>query len=147
MKSYETFIQGPIPPILVADVVQSQSSRKGVGAHSIFLGQVRNDEIDGKTVISIDYSIYEKMALQIIENIKAEMSEKYLLDSISIHHSLGNVPVGELCLLVFTAGRHRKAAIEACQDTVERIKIEVPVWGQEIFEDQTSKWKVNTSIA
>jgi molybdopterin synthase catalytic subunit len=144
MKSYDTFIQGPIPPILLADIVQSQSASKGIGAHAIFLGQVRNDEIDEKTVMSIDYSVYEKMAVSIIERIKKELVEKYSLCSISIHHSLGNVPAGELCLFVFTSGRHRKAAIEACQAAVERVKSEVPVWGEEIFEDQTSKWKVNT---
>jgi molybdopterin synthase catalytic subunit len=144
MKSYETFIRGPIPSILVSDIIQSQSTTKGVGAHSIFLGQIRNDEIDGKTVTAIDYSVYEKMALQIIENIKKEMTAEYSLSSISIYHSLGSVPVGDLCLFIFTSARHRKAAIDACQAAVERVKSKVPVWGQEIFDDQSAKWKVNT---
>jgi molybdopterin synthase catalytic subunit len=144
MKHYETFIKGPIPPLLVADIIQQHSISKGIGAHSIFLGQVRNDQIDAKSVMSIDYTAYEKMALEVIEKIKSEIGKKYSVDTVLIHHSLGDVPAGELCLLVFTAGRHRKAAIEACEAAVERMKAELPVWGQEVFEDLTSQWKVNT---
>ena len=39
-----------------------ESSVRNIGAHSIFLGQIRADEIDGKTVSAIDYSAYEEMA-------------------------------------------------------------------------------------
>jgi molybdopterin synthase catalytic subunit len=44
---------------------------------------------------------------------------------------------------VFTSAAHRKAAIDACEETVERLKAELPVWGKEIFEDETYQWKVN----
>jgi molybdopterin synthase catalytic subunit len=26
---------------------------------------------------------------------------------------------------------------------VERVKAELPVWGQEIFEDDSTQWKIN----
>jgi molybdopterin synthase catalytic subunit len=44
---------------------------------------------------------------------------------------------------VFTSSKHRKDAIAACEYLVERIKAEVPVWGKEIFEDDSHAWKVN----
>ena len=60
-----------------------------------------------------------------------------------IYHSLGKVAAGEICLFVFTSSAHRKAAIEACNETVERIKAELPVWGKELFADETYQLKEN----
>jgi hypothetical protein len=57
---------------------------------------------------------------------------------------LGEVKVGEICLFVFTSSKHRKAAIDACEELVERIKKEVPVWGKEILENEKAVWKENT---
>jgi molybdopterin synthase catalytic subunit len=48
-------------------------------------------------------------------------------------------------LFVFTSAKHRKAAIDACAEVVEKIKDELPVWGKEVFEDETYQWKVNSS--
>jgi len=60
-----------------------------------------------------------------------------------VYHSLGKVVAGEICLFVFTSGAHRNEAIDACEETVERLKAELPIWGKEIFEDETHQWKVN----
>jgi molybdopterin synthase catalytic subunit len=53
------------------------------------------------------------------------------------------VAAGEICLFVFTSSAHRKPAIDACTETVERIKAELPVWGKELFEDAGYQWKEN----
>ncbi|MNW17871.1 Molybdopterin synthase catalytic subunit [compost metagenome] len=60
-----------------------------------------------------------------------------------IHHSLGTVHAGEICLFVFTSSKHRNEATMACNEVVERIKNELPIWGKEIFEDETYQWKIN----
>ena len=58
-----------------------------------------------------------------------------------IYHSLGNVNAGEICLFVFTSAPHRKDAIDACEEIVEKIKAQIPVWGKEILEDDSVVWK------
>ncbi|MDP1746887.1 MAG: molybdenum cofactor biosynthesis protein MoaE, partial [Bacteroidota bacterium] len=50
---------------------------------------------------------------------------------------------GEICLFVFVSSKHRAQAFEACRYIVEEIKSHVPIWGKEIFEDQTFAWKGN----
>nr|NKR04652.1 molybdenum cofactor biosynthesis protein MoaE [Escherichia coli] len=60
-----------------------------------------------------------------------------------VWHSLGNVQTGGICLFVFTSAPHRKAATEACNELVERIKAVLPIWGKEMFEDHTHQWKTN----
>lgn len=142
-KPKKVFVQGAIPPQFIGESIAKHSSKKDIGAHSIFLGQVRNDIIDGKTVTAIDYSAYEEMANEKFHEIREAAFEKYPLHCMHIYHSLGRVATGEISLFVFTSSKHRKEAIAACEYLVERIKAEVPVWGKEVFEDESHSWKEN----
>lgn len=137
------FTQGAIDPAFIAESIAKHSAKTNIGAHSIFLGQVRADEIDGKTVSAIDYTANEAMALEVIHTIREEIFARYELTCMHIYHSLGKVKAGELCLFVFTSSKRRQAATEACNEVVERIKAELPVWGKELFDDATHQWKVN----
>lgn len=136
-------MQGAIPATFIADSIQKHSTKTNIGAHSIFLGQVRADIIEEKKVLAIDYTTYEEMALEKMHEIREAIFSKYDLTCMHVHHSLGEVAAGELCLFVFTSSKHRKIAIDACEETVERIKAELPVWGKELFEDESYQWKEN----
>ena len=143
-KPKKVFIDGPISPEFVAKSIASHSTKKDIGAHSIFLGQVRNDIIDGKPVAAIEYTTYHEMADLKFHEIREAAFAAYPLTCLHIYHSLGTVPAGEISLFVFTSAVHRAEAIKACEYIVERIKHEVPVWGKEILEDGSIVWKVNT---
>ena len=136
-------MQGPIAASFIADSIQKHSSKIDIGGHSIFLGQVRADKIDGKEVTSIEYTAYEDMALEKMYTIREDIFKKYDLTCMHVHHSLGTVKAGEISLFVFTSSPHRKAAIDACEETVERLKAELPVWGKELLTDDTYHWKEN----
>ena len=142
-KSKKIFVQGPIASSFIADSIQKHSSKTGIGGHSIFLGQVRADIIDEKQVSSIEYTTYEEMAIEKMHTIREDIFAKYPLTCMHVYHSLGKIASGEICLFVFTSSAHRKAAIDACEETVERLKAELPIWGKELFEDETYKWKEN----
>ena len=142
-KPKNIFVQGPITAAFVADSIKKHSTKTSIGAHSIFLGQVRNDVINGSTVHAIEYTTYEEMALEKMHEIRESIFEKYALTCLHVHHSLGMVKAGEISLFVFTSSAHRKAAIDACEELVERIKKELPVWGKEIFEGSSYQWKQN----
>jgi molybdopterin synthase catalytic subunit len=143
-KPKNIFVKGAIQASFIADSIQKHSTKTNIGGHSIFLGQVRADEIEGKKVSAIEYTAYEQLALEKMHEIRESIFEKYTLTCMHVYHSLGTVVVGEICLFVFTSSAHRKAAIDACEETVERLKAELPVWGKEILEDETHHWKVNT---
>lgn len=142
-KPKNIFIQGPITSAFIADSIQKHSTKTEIGAHSIFLGQVRNDVIDDKTVAAIDYTTYEEMALEQMNTIREAVFAKYSLTCMHVYHSLGVVKAGEISLFVFTSSKHRKAAIDACEEVVERLKKELPAWGKELFEDASYRWKEN----
>lgn len=112
------------------------------GGHSLFLGQVRADVIDGNVVKAIEYSAYDSMvdaeATRIIDSVLGEFGD---VRTVKIIHSTGVVRAGEISLLVLVSAGHRKQAIEACSKTVELIKERLPVWKKEIYEDNSHTWK------
>lgn len=141
-KTYHTlFRQGAITASFIAKRIQDHQANNEIGGHSIFLGQVRADAINEKKVTAIDYVAYEEMALETMHTIREKIFAKYELNCMHVFHSLGTVTAGEICLFVFTSSRHRKAAIDACHELVERIKAELPIWGKELFADDTYQWK------
>ena len=142
-KPKKVFQDGAITPEKIANSIAHHQVKTNIGAHDIFLGQVRADEIDGKVVKAIDYSAHEEMAEKVFFNIREAAFEKFDLTCMHIYHSLGIVNAGEICLFVFTSSAHRKEAMDACRYIVEEIKANVPVFGKEVFEDNSHVWKVN----
>ncbi len=137
------FIDGAINPKFITDSIAKHSIKTNIGAHQIFLGQVRNDVINGKKVQAIEYSAYNEMAENEFHKIREAAFAKYNLTCMHIYHSLGKVKAGEINMFVFISSEHRKAAINACSEIVEEIKTKVPIFGKEIFEDETYVWKEN----
>ena len=142
-KMKDIFMDGPIPAGFIADSIQKHNTKTNIGAHSIFLGQVRADELLDRKVAAIDYTTYKEMALEKMHEIRESIFAKYELTCMHVHHSLGTINAGEVCLFVFTSSKHRKTAMDACEEVVELIKAELPVWGKEIFEDDSYIWKTN----
>jgi len=142
-KVRNIFTEGPIPAQKIADDVQKHAAQTAIGAHSIFLGQVRADVKEEGTVTAIEYTAYTEMALEKMHEIRETLFAKYPLTCMHVHHSLGTVAAGEICLFVFVSSQHRKAAIDACEELVELIKFQLPIWGKEILNNQASTWKEN----
>jgi molybdopterin synthase catalytic subunit len=143
-KIKKSFLQGPISAEFIGNSIAKHQSKTSIGAHNIFLGQVRADVIAGKEVVAIEYSAYEEMAEQNFHQIREAAFEKYDLTCLHIYHSLGYVKAGEICLFVFVSAPRRKVVYEALNYLVEEIKEKVAIFGKEIFEDETYTWKKNS---
>jgi len=139
-------ISGPVTPVVITNLIARLAERTDTGGHSIFLGQVRADEINGKKVRAIEYSAYEAMVRVEADKIKdIILSEFADTKSIDIVHSTGIVNAGEISLFVLVSAGHRKQAIEACSKTIELIKEKLPIWKKETFEDSSHEWRQNIS--
>lgn len=137
------FKEGEISSQFIGESIGNHQVKNTIGAHQIFLGQVRADQIDGKEVIAIEYSAYTEMANAVFYEIREETFKKFDLVCMHIYHSIGIVKVGEICLFVFVSSKHRKMAQQAIEFCVEEIKSKVPIFGKELFEDESHVWKVN----
>lgn len=143
-KPKHVFVEGPISGAFIGESIAKHQTKTDIGAHDIFLGQVRADLIDGKPVVAIDYSAYTEMAEKVVHEIREAAFAKYTLSCMHIYHSLGKVRAGEICLFVFVSSRHRQMAFDACREIVEEIKARVPIFGKEMFADDAYVWKENT---
>ena len=143
-KIKNVFKEGAISSDFIGESIAKHQSKIDIGAHNIFLGQVRADEINGKTIRSIEYTAYKDMANQKFHEIREATFSKFNLSCMHIYHSLGEVMVGEICLFVFASSPRRKEVFKALEYVVEEIKADVPIFGKELFEDNTHQWKINS---
>ncbi|MGB5944400.1 MAG: molybdenum cofactor biosynthesis protein MoaE [Leeuwenhoekiella sp.] len=137
----KVFMNGAIDPAFIAESIAKHQSKHSIGAHNIFLGQVRADAIEDKTVAAIEYTAYEEMAIEKLHEIREEAFTKFNLTCMHIYHSLGNVKAGEICFFVFVSSRRRKEVYAATEWLVNQVKEHAPIFGKEIFEDESHQWK------
>ncbi|WP_339701645.1 molybdenum cofactor biosynthesis protein MoaE [Algoriphagus aquimarinus] len=140
----KVFLEGAISSAFIADSIAKHQSKHSIGAHNIFLGQVRADEVGDQKVVAIEYTTYEEMANEKLHEIREAAFEKFDLTCLHIYHSLGTVKVGEICIFVFVSSPRRKQLYEATEWLVNKVKEEVPIFGKEILDNEEHQWKVNS---
>jgi len=142
VKNY--LLEGPVTIKDISIALEKMGDKQSAGGHSVFMGQVRADIADGKTVKAIEYSAYEIMVKTEADKIVAEILSEFTdAQSVDILHSTGTVKAGELSLFVLVSAGHRQQAIQACARAVELIKEKLPVWKKEIYEDDSHIWRQN----
>ena len=104
------------------------------GAVVIFDGVARNNT-KGRRTLYLEYEGYESMALKTMEQIIAEVRDKWAINSIGIVHRLGRIEICESSVVIVVTSAHRRVAFEACQYAIDRLKKIVPIWKKEYFED------------
>ena len=145
-KKKNIFIKGPISAQFIGESIQKHQIKTKIGAHEIFMGQVRADIIKDKEIASIEYSAYEEMANNKATEIREMAFDRFNLSCMHIYHSLGNIKAGEICFFVFASSPHRKDAREAVSFLVETIKNDLPIFGKELFIDNSHQWKTNKHL-
>jgi molybdopterin synthase catalytic subunit len=108
----------------------SDAKRQGTGAIVVFDGVVRDDNIT-----EMDLEAYEKIAVNELENIAREATEKFQLLHVDIIHRIGRLSVGENILVIVVSAGHRKEAYEGSRYIIEAIKAGVPIWKKELTKD------------
>jgi len=99
-----------------------------------FTGIVRDDGI-----ISMELEAYKDVALQELAVIRDEAMARYGINSLDIIHRTGKLAVGEHIVLIVVGSSHRKAAFQACEYVIDRIKESVPIWKKERTKEGT-RW-------
>ena len=108
------------------------------GAVITFLGTTRNYTEDRK-VIHLEYEAYIPMAEIKLNEIIKYIQNKWDINDIAIAHRLGKVEIGEISLIVSISSPHRKSAFAACEYAIDTLKLTVPIWKKEFFQEE-SKW-------
>ena len=103
------------------------------GAVVTFLGVVRGFS-RGRNVLYLEYEAYRDMAIRKMHQVADEVREKWVIDDIAMLHRVGHLEVGERSVAIAVGAPHRKAAFEACEYAIDRLKEIVPIWKKEVWE-------------
>ena len=112
------------------------------GAFVCFEGRVRNHN-NATSVERLTYYGYEYLALNQGRAIIEEAKKRFeVTDAIAIHR-IGALEIGDVAVWVGVVSAHRYPAFDACRWILDTIKAEIPVWKQEYYDNDVSKWLSN----
>jgi molybdopterin synthase catalytic subunit len=129
VKQYE-IVEQPIQIQAYVDAVL----HAGSGAVTVFTGHVR-EFTHGVRTLYLAYEAYVPMAEKKLSEIGQEIEERWPGARVAIAHRIGELQISDIAVVIAVSSPHRKAAYEANEYAIERIKQIVPIWKKEIWED------------
>ena len=84
-------------------------------------------------MIHLEYEAYEGMAEQVMAELGARLAERHELCQVAIHHRTGRVEIGETSVVIAVSAPHRAAALAACHEAIDELKVSVPLWKKETY--------------
>jgi molybdopterin synthase catalytic subunit len=125
----------PIDHAALTDGVRSHAA----GAVVSFLGTVR-ELTAGRRTVALDYDAYPEMALAKMREIVAEARDRWPVEKVAVVHRLGHLGLGEISIAVAVGSPHRADAFDAGRYLIDELKLRVPVWKKENWDDGTTEW-------
>jgi molybdopterin synthase catalytic subunit len=123
-------VEGPLDVAAVLrEVVDSEA-----GALASFVGTVRGRSRD-RDVEYLEYEAFEEMAEPMLVRLGDDLTARHGLCAVAIHHRLGRVEIGEASVAIAVSAPHRAAALDACREAIETLKVTIPLWKKEVYAD------------
>jgi len=107
---------------------------KGAGAVVSFTGVARGASKSGQAVHRLVLEHHPVLTLQSLQNIGGEAAAKFDVNHVHIVHRRGNIAPGEPIVFAGAASIHRRAAFEAADYLMDRLKTEAVFWKREVGE-------------
>lgn len=101
------------------------------GAVASFTGLTRATDSDGEPVAAMTLHAYRGMTLASMESIAASVAERHGVTRLLVIHRAGRMAPGEPVVLVAAAAPHRRAAFDAVDEAMDRLKSEAIFWKSE----------------
>src|SRR6185369_1043795 len=118
---------------LSLDAVVAEVADERAGGIATFTGTVRRQS-RGREVTRLEYEAYAEMAEDVMAELAADLLERYELCAIAIHHRVGTLGIGEASVVIAVSAPHRRDALAACKNAIDRLKETVPLWKKEVYE-------------
>jgi MoaE-MoaD fusion protein len=118
---------------LSLEAVVSEVRDENAGAIATFVGTTRARS-RGRDVLHLEYEAYEGMAEGVMAELAAALKARHELCEVAIHHRVGRVEIGETSVVIAVSAPHRAAALNACHEAIDELKVTVPLWKKEVYE-------------
>ena len=117
---------------LSVDAAVAEVRDDAAGAIATFIGTTRARS-RGREVIHLEYEAYEGMAEQVMADLAAKLVKRHELCKVAIHHRTGRVEIGDTSVVIAVSAPHRGAALAACHEAIDELKVTVPLWKKETY--------------
>lgn len=132
-----TLAQGPFDP--AAEYGCFAQASDGDGAIASLTGLTRPASKDGERVSGLFLDHHPRMTLASMEAIADEARRRFAITRLRIVHRCGAVAASEPIVFVAAASAHRRAALEAVDYMMDRLKTDAVFWKREDGNGAT-KW-------
>ena len=121
--------EGTIDPAVL--LARFAAANGEAGAIVSFTGTVRKS--GGVTALELEY--HPTFSAKVIDAIGADARARFAIADCLIAHRVGSLAPGEPIVFVAAASAHRRAAFEAVDYVMDRLKTEAPLWKRELRAD------------
>ena len=103
----------------------------GDGAIVSFVGLARDATHDGQEVKKLVLEHHPRLTMASLEEIGSAATERFEVSHVRVVHRCGDIPSGEPIVFAAAAAVHRRAAFEAADYLMDRLKTEAVFWKRE----------------
>jgi len=111
----------------------------GDGAVVSFAGIARPSSKGGEAVRGLTLDHHPALTLRSLEDIASDAAERFDVSHVRVVHRCGEVAAGEPIVFAGASALHRRAAFDAADYLMDRLKTEAVFWKREIGE-AGSRW-------
>ncbi len=109
------------------------------GALVTFEGWVR-DHNEGRLIRQLEYQAYEALASKEGTRVLEEVETRFEIIAARCVHRVGRLNIGDMAIWIGVIAVHRAEAFRACEYIIDQIKLRVPIWKKEFYEEGDSSW-------
>jgi molybdopterin synthase catalytic subunit len=120
------------------DVELAAFDAEGAGAVASFTGLCRPESKEGAPIDSLFLDHHPRLTQRSLQDIAAS-AERFGVEAVRVVHRCGAIAPGEAIVFVATAATHRRAAFEAVDYLMDRLKTDALFWKREAGVDG-SRW-------
>lgn len=110
------------------------------GALVVFEGTVRNRH-QGQSVARMQYTAYRPLAERVLAELEEHVKRHFGVAECRIVHRVGDMGIGEGSVMIVVRAEHREEAFTAAKYAIDTLKVQVPVWKNDIYPDGTSSFQ------
>ena len=121
-----------------AELAELMHTCKGAGAVVTFVGLARAKSRAGDKVDVLVLDHHHQLTAKSLQSIAAAAAERFAISHTRVVHRCGRMRCGDPIVFVGVASPHRRAAFEAADYLMDRLKTEAVFWKREEGESGTN---------
>jgi len=121
------------------ELAELTEAARGDGAIVTFVGLARPESSEGNAVDALVLDHHPTLTRQSLEDIAVACAERFDVSHVRVVHRCGTIPAGEPIVFAGAASIHRRAAFDAADYLIDRLKTEAVFWKREVG-DSRAHW-------